>query len=139
MNTMPVSALNLLHRWVAWRNERRGAKTTKMPYNPATDKMAQSDDPATWGTKQAAQHCAQRIANSLGGGAGIMLGDLGEGWAIGGVDLDTCRDADGNFLPWALAVVQRFGTYGEVSPSGTGAKLFFLYAVADLPKSSVAS
>ena len=47
--------------------------------------------------------------------------------------LDSCRDPDtGNIAPWAQAVIDRFATYTEVSPSGTGAKAFFTVANADL-------
>jgi hypothetical protein len=59
-------------------------------------------------------------------GVGVMLGE-GEGEAgwIAGIDLDTCRDpTTGAIQPWALDVLRRFNTYSEVSPSGTGVKLF---------------
>jgi primase-polymerase (primpol)-like protein len=50
-----------------------------------------------------------------------------------GIDLDTCRDPNTEtFQDWAQEVVDRFETYTEVSPSGTGAKLFFRHASADL-------
>ena len=58
----------------------------------------------------------------------------GEDYSLGGVDLDTCRDpATGGIEPWATEVIARVGSYAEVSPSGTGVKLFLLYATADLP------
>jgi archaellum biogenesis ATPase FlaH len=42
-----------------------------------------------------------------------------------GIDLDGCRDKEtGRVEPWALEIVLTFGTYAEVSPSGTGIKLF---------------
>src|SRR5690606_23560882 len=43
-----------------------------------------------------------------------------------GIDLDGCRDPEtGDLEPWAAAVYSRFsGTYAEVSPSGTGIKIF---------------
>jgi hypothetical protein len=38
-----------------------------------------------------------------------------------GVDLDDVRDpATGELQPWARAAVSEFGTYAEISPSGTG-------------------
>jgi len=60
------------------------------------------------------------------GGVGLELGDLGNGRILAGVDLDTCRDEAGVVAPWALELVDKFATYTEVSPSGTGPKLFFL-------------
>jgi primase-polymerase (primpol)-like protein len=43
---MPLDALAHEARWVAWRNELRGGKPTKVPYAP-NGKMAKADDPAT--------------------------------------------------------------------------------------------
>ena len=56
-------------RWVAWRNERRGDKLTKVPYC-ATDKKAKADDPATWLCRAEAERVAAKIVNGLGGGVG---------------------------------------------------------------------
>ena len=43
-----------------------------------------------------------------------------------GIDLDHCIE-DGKLLTWAQAIVDRFGTtYIEVSPSGTGIRIFCL-------------
>jgi putative DNA primase/helicase len=42
-----------------------------------------------------------------------------------GIDLDNCRDKEsGEIAGWALNVVERFETYAEISPSGTGVKLW---------------
>jgi putative DNA primase/helicase len=42
-----------------------------------------------------------------------------------GVDLDRVRDKDtGEVAGWAMNIVERFETYAEVSPSGTGIKLW---------------
>jgi putative DNA primase/helicase len=52
----------------------------------------------------------------------------------GGIDLDTCRDPEtGTIEPWAAEIIQRFNTYGEISPSQAGIKLFFTYTTDDLP------
>ena len=37
-------------RWVCWRREERGGKTTKLPVCAANGRMAKSTDPATWAT-----------------------------------------------------------------------------------------
>ncbi|WP_431282754.1 phage/plasmid primase, P4 family [Humitalea sp. 24SJ18S-53] len=121
-------------RWVAWQVEGRGpkGKPTKVPYAP-DGRKGKADDPATWGTREAAKSCADRLPKPFGdGGVGIELGDH-DGLAVGGIDLDTCRAETGDWAPWALAVIDRFQTYAEVSPSGTGAKLFFTYDPEDLP------
>ena len=75
---------------------------------------------------------ARQLVNGEGGGIGIEFGDLGDGTALGGIDLDTCRHDDGMFEEWAREIIERFASYTEVSPSGTGAKIFFRYQTADL-------
>jgi hypothetical protein len=124
-------------RFVVWRNELRNGKPTKVPYSPNTRREAKADDPRTWGTFYQAMLIASEIrsASVLGpGGFGIELGELGDGTGLGGIDLDTCRSEDGRFAPWAAEVIEQFGSYTEISPSGTGAKVLFKYRMQDLPK-----
>jgi putative DNA primase/helicase len=114
-------------RWVAWRNEPRGGKPTKVPY--ATDgKKAKADDPATWGTRAEAEASAARLVNEGSGGVGIQLGDLGNDVHLAGIDLDCCLGVDGVFAGWASAILDTVPSYAEVSPSGRGLKLFFFVA-----------
>jgi primase-polymerase (primpol)-like protein len=41
------------------------------------------------------------------------------------LDLDSCRNPDtGEIQPWARAIIERFASYTEVSPSGTGIRVF---------------
>jgi len=119
-------------RWVTWRSELRNGKPTKVPYSPRNDSKAKADDPTTWGTRAEAEAAVPRLVNGSGGGIGLQLGVLGDGRAIGGIDLDTCRAADGTLEPWAAEVVARIGSYTEISPSGTGAKVFFIFSAAEL-------
>jgi primase-polymerase (primpol)-like protein len=117
-----MTALDLfadMTRWVAWRYELRNGKPTKVPYSPQAGK-AKADDPRTWGTRTAAERMAQQIANGAGGGIGIMLGDLGDGTVLGGIDLDTCIGDDGASTSWADAILAAVPTYAERSPSGNG-------------------
>ena len=91
---IPLVALPPMPRWVAWQAETRkaGRPPTKVPYSPRGGGKAQADNPATWGDRQAAEKRAVVLPKPLGlGGVGIQLGDLGNGRALGGVDLDTCR------------------------------------------------
>ncbi len=123
-------------RWVAWRNEQTApGKYTKIPYNPRSDGKAKANDPKTWGTREQARTRAEALLaiDELPKGVGFMLGKVDETLAVGGVDLDTCRSADGAVAAWANAIVERLGSYTEVSPSGTGVKVFFRYDPADLP------
>ena len=132
-----LADLATVPRWVAWRTEPRkaGEKPTKIPKCPHTPRNAASDAPQSWGTRaQAEARDSQLPPSSYGpGGIGIMLGDLGDGRVLCGIDLDSCRDGvAGTIAPWAAVIIQRFVTYTEVSPSGTGIKVFFTVASAGM-------
>jgi hypothetical protein len=82
--------------------------------------------PETCGTfKQA--HKAAKLHE---GGVGILLGVQKGGHSLCGIDIDSCirTRADGHKViePWASSVLARFNSYTEISPSGTGVKIFFL-------------
>ena len=133
----PATLDNLASRplWVAWQTEDRepGKEPTKVPHSPQGGN-ARANDPATRGTRAAAEALAASLPRPYGlGGIGLELADLGNGFRLGGIDLDTCRDEAGELAPWAAEVVERIGSYTEVSPSGTGVKVFFTYAATDLP------
>lgn len=70
----------------------------------------------------------QRNASRAWGCSLAARGDL----CLGGIDLDSCLGLLGDLEPWAGEVLARFASYAEVSPSGTGAKVFFAYRAADL-------
>ncbi len=113
--------------WVAWRYEERNGKTIKVPINPRTGRYAKTNDPATWAPRRDAEAWA-RENNAVG--IGVVLTQVGD-LHFGGIDCDTCRDPQtGAIEPWARAVIERFASYTEVSPSGTGVKIFFFYPLA---------
>jgi hypothetical protein len=115
--------------WLAWRTEIRNGRPTKVPYS-TPHRKAKSNDATTWTSFDAAAATAQAI----GGELGIFLGiECGAGYRLGGIDLDTCRDPiTGKLTDWAERVVERFGSYAEISPSGKGVKIFFSYLGDDL-------
>lgn len=128
-----IEELKTLPFWVRWREEEtKPGRKTKVPYTPEGHRRASSTDPSCWGTYEAA-------INSPGGfglpgmlsGVGLMLGDLPEyDVTLIGIDLDGCV-RDGVIEPLAKKIVQRIGSYAEISPSGRGLKIF-----AALPFSS---
>jgi primase-polymerase (primpol)-like protein len=84
-----------------------------------TGGLARADDPATWARFGEAVAGARR--RRLAGVGVVLTPDLG----IVGVDLDKCRDPESGVIEaWALEVVRRLGTWTQVSPSGTGLRLF---------------
>lgn len=114
-------------RWLLWRSEIRDGRPNKTPYSPYGGR-ARTDDAETWATRQDAEEIARRIGNGAGGGVGIVLGETGDGLALGGIDLDSCRAPDDTIEDWAFEVIKRFKSYTEISPSGTGVKIFPDYA-----------
>ncbi|MDM5182235.1 DUF3987 domain-containing protein, partial [Massilia sp. DJPM01] len=104
---------------MTWRAEQRdGAKSTKVPYNPTLhNSRGSSTDPGTWGT------CDQAVtAYEEGGYTGIGFTLNGDG--LVGVDIDHCV-LDGKVNPDALALLDALGaSYVEISPSGTGLRAF---------------
>lgn len=117
-------------RWILWRlepAEQAGDKPRKMPYQ-ANGKPAKSNDPSTWTTfdKAFAAYLASRQETN---GGQIPFSGIGYVFAeddgLVGIDLDDCRDPKtGELKPWGMKIVKRFATYAEVSPSGTGVKLW---------------
>jgi putative DNA primase/helicase len=107
--------LKALPHWVVWKLEQRGSNWTKVPYQPNNCK-AQSTNPATWSS-------FGEVINVVNRFDGIGFVFRADGPHVG-VDLDDCLDGDGKLSPWAAEIVGKFDTYTEVSPSGTGLKLF---------------
>ncbi len=101
-------------RWVLWKY----IELKKVPFQ-VNDHNASSTNSVTWTTFEKVKD-AYDAAPSKYSGVGFVLGD---GWA--GVDLDNVRNkATGIVDDAALELVKQFNTYAEVSPSGTGVKLF---------------
>lgn len=122
MSPTSLADLDGLPIWVAWRTE----AGRKLPINPTTGRYAETDDPKTWGMRSAAAaRCGKDCV-----GIGINLTEVSDRLALCGIDLDTCLD-DGGFTPWAQNIIDRFGTYTEVSPSGVGAKIFFFLPIEE--------
>lgn len=113
-------------QWVGWKYVERNGKKQKVPYN--NNGPARTNDPRTFLTQE------QAILVNHADGTGIILGDLGNGFYLCGIDFDTCISEDGQLAAWALPVIEKLGaTYVETSPSGTGIKAFFLANEIDIP------
>ena len=115
--------LRALSQWVCWRHEDRNGKVTKPPISPKSNGKicpAKTNDPATWSNFDTAVATAIRL--NL---AGIGLA-LAENDGLTGLDLDHVFDPDtGELDPLAVDVLEQFaGTYAEISPSGTGLRIW---------------
>jgi hypothetical protein len=138
-------ALRALPQWTLWAftdngNDENG--TPKKPGKvPLTCKgtLAQSNNPATWatfdaavaalraGVKPAASAKASTRASgapvfdNVGGVAFVFTKESG----IVGIDLDKCRHpVTGEIAPWARDDVADLSSWTEVSPTGTGLHVF---------------
>lgn len=118
MGTIPEE-LKALNQWVTWRGINRGGpKPSKVPHNPATGRWAKTNDPRTWGSYEAATAAAE--AQGMSGVGFVFTADD----PYVGIDLDGCRDPEaGTIEGWAQRIIDRFDTYADVSPSGTGIHL----------------
>jgi putative DNA primase/helicase len=108
-------------RFTAWRSEERKdqPKPAKMPYSPEAPKGASSASTADWVTFETAVKYANVAYLD-----GIMRAfDHADGMV--GIDLDNCRDPEtGELTPEATERVKRLDTYTEISPTGTGVKMW---------------
>ena len=116
--TVPADLENIA-QWVCWRYAVVNGKTTKIPVNPRTGGNAKTDTPSTWVDFETALAYYDRNPAYVSG-VGLVL----RGTDLVGVDLDHCIDDKGIIAPWALAYARSFNTYTEVSPSGTGLRMF---------------
>src|SRR5947208_1616508 len=73
----------------------------------------------------AAQTAEKALREQMG--VGFALGRVDKGPAFAGVDLDQCRNpATGIIEEWAWKIIRHCDSYTEISPSGTGVKIFLL-------------
>lgn len=101
-----------------------GEDKTKPPLSPVDGEWyARSNDPDTWGSYDQAIDYHER-GDAHTHGVGYMLSEDG---MVVGVDLDGCRHPEtGDVEPWAEEIIDDLDSYTEVSPSGTGFRIFGL-------------
>lgn len=114
------TALRSRPQWVLWKTAKRNstAKPTKLPFQVNGD-LAKANDPTTWNTFAAV---LKRFQKGRYSGIGYQFT---EDDGLVGIDLDGCRDPDTQKIAtWAIDIGKQLDTYAEISPSGTGIKLF---------------
>ena len=107
--------------WCVWKYEQQPneEKPRKIPYHPPTAQRAKSNDPTTFASFEIARQALGVAADYSGIGVGVF-GNLAA------VDIDSCIDlASGQISELARDVMSTFNTYTEISPSGSGLRLFF--------------
>lgn len=109
-------ALTAIAQWVCWRYEERDGKQTKVPYSLSGSRAA-VDNPENWASFA---QCRRAAITQKWAGIGLVLT---EETGLVGIDLDKCVE-NGTLSEWAQSIVCRFDTYAEISPSGTGIRLW---------------
>lgn len=122
-------SLKSKNRWVLWRyNRAKGSSSSvkwkKLPFS-FNGELASATNPATWTSFERA---CQAYKTGNFSGIGFVLGE-----GVHGIDLDDCIDpATGNFNENAKKALELVQGYAEISPSGTGVKI---YALTNLSRS----
>jgi len=113
LGTIPEE-LKRLNQWLMWRYEQRGeGNPTKVPYQP-NGRLASTTDSLSWSS------FTDVMAVQGYDGIGIVFASTDP---YVGIDLDDCI-SKGEMKPWGKAIIKRFSSYSEISPSGNGVKIW---------------
>lgn len=120
-NAIPLN-LKTIPRFLLWKytlvGDAEHQKWSKLPVQP-TGKAASSTNPTTWTDFLTAQKAYEN--GNFDGIGFVFTGDDD----LVGVDVDDCRDpTTGELSDFAQQIVDNVKGYCEVSPSGTGIKIF---------------
>src|SRR5262249_3590087 len=114
-------------RWVIWRwTIKENGERDKPPFRADNPKVeASASNSSTWTTYTKAVAAAPPPAE---GGIGYVLTDTDwkdtDNERIIAFDIDGCRDAErGELHPWASNLIDRAGSYTEITPSETGVRI----------------
>lgn len=117
--------------WMCWRRgtlKSDGVRFEKQPVSPRNGYDAAQSKPENWGTfEQAAARVGAKLPDGPDGeqrqAAGVSFVPT-ENDQFSLVDLDDCRNPETEEIAtWAREWIDRFGSYTEVSPSGTGLRV----------------
>ena len=115
--------LRELDVWVGWKWDDGSGRWTKPPVDIKTGRKSSATDPNHWYAFDEALR-SQRAGTVQG--LGVALGETVMGYLVG-VDLDDVRDPNtGQIDAWAQSIVDELDSYTEISPTGTGLKVFIL-------------
>lgn len=110
--------MKMYDQWIVWRLENKAGekKPAKIPYNPKSGERASSTDRKTWGTFTEAKITYDLFSYKYAG-VGFVFNKLDPFIAI---DIDHCIGEDGVLSKTAYLETRMFGSYTEISQSGTG-------------------
>ena len=122
-NAIPQD-LRDLPRWCCWKETPSAGnkKAGKPPIDAKSGRYASIRESGTWSSfEQALTYLRESLDQGPPAGLNFVL----NGDGIVGLDLDGCRNVGTKMIDaWALEIVKRFGSYTEISPSGTGLRIF---------------
>ena len=110
-------------QWVAWKAEfKNSGKINKIPVNPKTGINASTSNPETWVSyTDAVDYYHSHQGDGICGIGFVFTEDD----PFCGIDLDECVDRDtGEIHADAKLIIDFMDSYTEISPSGTGVKIF---------------
>lgn len=131
--------LKATRQWVTWRLvQREDQEPSKIPFvAERASQPASSTEPNDWTSWGAAYRAMAQTDDTQPQPAGLGF-VFAQGDDFVGIDLDDCLNPDTQELTeWAIPIVADFrDTYAEVSPSGTGIKI---WAKGSLPTENTGS
>jgi hypothetical protein len=113
--------LKRLRQWMAWRKgeTKANGRFDKPPVSLRGSFDGSTNNPSDWGTFEEALAFAEQ--HDLPGVEFVFTPDD----PYCGVDLDNCRNPESEGIAgWAWEIIRELDSYTEVSPSGTGVKVF---------------
>lgn len=112
--------LKKLQQWVLWKYEERDGKQTKVPYSIGGGR-ADATKSDTWESYTGVCNMF-KMANGRYNGIGFVFS---QDDPYCGIDLDDCRSPEtGEITTWAQDIINTLDSYVDVSPSGTGIKVW---------------
>ena len=112
--------LKAMRRWAVWKaiwNDSR-QKYDKIPYD-ARHYGLSTKKVSDWGDYESAA-ATLALNPTRYAGLGFVLTGVKD---VVGIDLDNCRQDNGQIAPWAREIIESMGSYTEISPSGNGLRI----------------
>lgn len=130
-NQQSVSIIpsDLLSGLCVWRYEDRKGKLVKPPRDPRTDFLLRPNQPHSWLSLNTLLSAASITDHGIMSAQGVEYAGLGRvsQYAVDSIiaiDIDHCVDGAGTIADWASPYLALADSYGEISPSGSGLRLF---------------
>ena len=108
--------LKSIPRWTVWKFMERNGRKTKIPMQ-TNGTTASSTNPEHWSDYFSVEEAYS--TNKFDGVGFVFNGD-----GMVGIDIDKCIDSTGKMSPLARDILDHVKGYAEISPSGTGFKIF---------------